>query len=181
MNNFEKFHNYYFEKITQNPFYPITKSNLHKINKYVITIKGLEYFNELRRKFILNDSNLTTTELANLGKLWQFYASTNRKPKEIQEWNNYIFRVGKMINLLKEKTSLVKGVHFELNKEYEPTQMEYHRIWTDVILKKMSERDPYSSYSYCDKCEGLIEDNFYGYSNDDDLHLCKTCNMIYRS
>lgn len=139
---------YYYEKMDKNVFYPITKKNLHKINKFVITIDGLKYFNELRRKFIKDDSSLTLTELANLGSLWLYYASTNQKPHELSEWNDYIFRVANRGNLLKEKRTLRQLGLIIPNKEYDPKQMEYHHIWRKIILWKMSEHD--MNY-YCDE------------------------------
>lgn len=171
---------YYYEKIDGNVFYPITKKNLHKLNKFVITVDGLKYFNELRRKFIRDDSSLTLTELANLGQLWLHYAATNRNPQEVTEWDNYIFRVANKVDLLHEKITLRKNGFIIPNKEYDPKQMEYHRIWTNVILQKMKERDPTDPTSYCDKCGQIVEDDFWGYSNDDDLHYCFKCDKKMR-
>ena len=173
----EKLHIYHSEKTNENIFYPIREKNLHKIHEYTITVEGLKYFNELKRKFIKDDSSLTSTEFANLGCLWLHYAATNNNLRGIFEWEEYIFRVGKKIDPIKAKRILKTMKLIIPNKEYDPKQMEYHDTWSTMIWRKIRERDPKSPDSKCNKCGQLIENNFYGYSNDDKFHLCMICNL----
>lgn len=72
-----RLYKYYIDRTAENPFYPVTRENLHKIFSSVITIKGLQYFYFLRRKFIKVDSKLSRLELASLGGLWFHHATTN--------------------------------------------------------------------------------------------------------
>lgn len=132
-----KLYKYYIEKTAENPFYPVTRENLHKILTSVITVKGLQYFYFLRRKLIKVDSNLSRLELASLGSLWFHYATTNRNLHEILEWENYMSRVGVDKDFRTLKPILRKEEHIIANNDYDPKQMKYHRIWKDVLLQKI--------------------------------------------
>ncbi len=136
-----KLYKYYIEKTAKNPFYPVTRANLHKILTSVITVKGLQYFYFLRRKFIKDDSNLTRLELASLGGLWFHHATTNRSPHEILEWENYMSRVGVDKDFRTLKPILRKQEYIIPNNDFDPKQMKYHRIWKETLLREIYFKD----------------------------------------
>ena len=137
-----KLYQYYIEKTAENPFYPVTRENLHKMLTSVITIKGLEYFYFLRRKFIKDDSNLSRLELASLGGLWFHHATTNRDLHELLECDEYISRVGIDDDFRTLKPILRKQEYIIPNNDFDPKQMKYHRIWKETLLKKIHFKDP---------------------------------------
>lgn len=136
-----KLYKYYIDKTAENPFYPITRENLHKMLTSVITIKGLQYFYFLRRKFIKVDSNLSRLELASLGGLWFYHATTNRDLHELLEWDEYISRVGIDDDFRTLKPILRKEEYIVANKDHDPKQIKYHRIWKDALLKEIHFKD----------------------------------------
>ncbi len=174
----KKLRDYYNEKIKDNVYYPVTKNNYHKLFEYVITIDGLKVFHELKRQFIMDDKSLTPTELLKLGMLWNSYASTNRNKKEMLELDNYILRVSKRVNR-KTRINLLEEGLIIINKDYDPKQMEYHLTWRKIILWRTNDPDPNNPHDYCDKCNELVW-HYYGYSDDDDLHLCLLCSIKFR-
>jgi len=65
----------------KNPLHPIDIDNYPKLFDYVLTAKGLVYFQTLKRKSILGQEMI----LDEYNKLWLFYICyiiTNRNPKE---------------------------------------------------------------------------------------------------
>ena len=174
----KKLHDYYEEKIKDNIYYPVTKNNYHKLFEYVITIDGLKVLHELKRQFIRDDKSLTPTELLKLGKLWNTYASTNGNMKEMLELDNYMLRTAKQVNV-KERINLLEDGLITVNEDYDPRQMKYYMTWSKIIPWRAGDPDPNNLYNYCDKCHELVW-HFYGYSNDDDLHLCLLRSMKFR-
>ncbi|MFQ5781531.1 MAG: hypothetical protein ACE5GR_00580 [Nitrosopumilus sp.] len=70
-----------------NPLYPIDIDNYPKLFDYVLTAKGLVYFQTLKRNYILgNEMNLD--EYNKLRLLYVYYATANRNPKEVFKWQD---------------------------------------------------------------------------------------------
>jgi hypothetical protein len=136
-----KLYKYYIDKTAKNPFYPVTRENLHKMLTSVITIKGLKLFYRLRRRFIKDDSNLSRIELANLCGLWFYHATTNRNLHELLEWDDYVSRVGIDMDFRTVKPILRKNGYIIVNKGYDPKQMKHHRIWKETLLREIYFKD----------------------------------------
>src|SRR5437660_9439466 len=115
----ERLYLYYLDRIENNPFYPIRAEDLHKANDFVITVKGLKYFNELHRKFIIGKIPLTQQGHVELGRLMMYHAETNGNLGGLREWNEYLFRFANKVDLL-QKTTLHKSGYIARNPNYDP-------------------------------------------------------------
>ncbi|MBC8501711.1 MAG: hypothetical protein H8D35_01120 [Nitrosopumilus sp.] len=134
----DRLHDSYYSNKIKNIYFPIRPENYPRTEPSVITIKGLERFNELKRKFIMDDSSLTTKEYAELGGLWYLYALTNKKTEDLAEWEGYLLRVaipskGEKINFKK----LTEMNYLTKNPDYDPKQLEYQRKWEKILLAEM--------------------------------------------
>ena len=125
------------DKTNQNILYPIRAEDLNKTSKSRITIKGLEYLNELKRKCIMGKDELTDQETANLVRLMQIYAATNHNLKALQEHDEFLFRFCRKVDLIHHKTTLYKNGYIEKNKEYDPKYYEFHNTWREAILAEI--------------------------------------------
>lgn len=67
------------------PLYPITLDDYPKLFDYVLTAKGLVYFQELKRKYFLRQ-NLTLDEHNKIRLLYVYYATANRNMPEVTMW-----------------------------------------------------------------------------------------------
>jgi len=121
---------YYQNKIKENPFYPIGPEDFHKAHKFVITITGLEYLTQIKRKFVMGEK-MTDEERANFLFLLLTYATTNRDVNTLREWNEDIIRIG-----LTPTPTLFKKGYTEKNPNYDPTYFECHETWQRAVLKK---------------------------------------------
>jgi hypothetical protein len=69
----------------QDPLHPITLDDYPKLFDYVLTAKGLVYFQELKRKYFLG-KNLTLDEHNKIRLLYVYYATANRNMPEVTMW-----------------------------------------------------------------------------------------------
>ena len=67
------------------PLYPIELDKYSKLFDFVLTTKGLSYYQELKRKYFLW-KNLTIDEYNKLRLLYVYYATENRNVEEVSMW-----------------------------------------------------------------------------------------------
>ncbi len=68
-----------------NPLHPIKLDDFPKLFDFVLTAKGLVYFNVLKRKYFLR-KKLTLDEYNKLRLLYVYYATANRNVEEVSMW-----------------------------------------------------------------------------------------------
>lgn len=73
--------------LEKNPLYPIDIEDYPKLFDYVLTAKGLVYFQELKHRYILA-KELSLDEYNKLRLLYVYYATANRNPKEVSVWHD---------------------------------------------------------------------------------------------
>jgi len=106
--NFEGLWQYYLDRTNHNLLYPVRPEDLHKTTKSRITIKGLEYLNELKRKCIMGKDKLTDQEIANLVYLMRIYATTNHNLDALKEQDEFLFRFCRKVDLLHHKITFIQ-------------------------------------------------------------------------
>ncbi len=74
-------------KSEKNPLYPIDLDDYPKLFDYVLTAKGLIYFNSLKRNYLLG-RELSLDECNKLRLLYVYYATANRNPQEVFSWQD---------------------------------------------------------------------------------------------
>jgi len=124
---------YYYEKTTENIFYPVRPEDLYKTNKFVITVEGLKHYTELKRKIVMRKGEPTDQEKADFVALLNMYASTNGDLEALKEWNDYLFRYARDLDLIHHKTTLYKRGFIQKNKDYNPKIIKFNQIWRDAI------------------------------------------------
>lgn len=67
------------------PLHPIKIEDYPKLFDYVLTAKGLVYFNQLKRNYFLQ-KQLTTDEYNKLRLLYIYYATANKNLEEVSMW-----------------------------------------------------------------------------------------------
>ena len=73
------------QNIEGDPLYPIKHDDYPKLFDFVLTSKGLIYFQKLKRKYFLR-KNLTCDEYNKLRLLYVYYATANRNVEEVSMW-----------------------------------------------------------------------------------------------
>ncbi len=73
--------------LKKNPLYPIDIDDYPKLFDYVLTVKGLAYFQELKHRYILG-MEMTLDEYNKLRLLYVYYATANRNSKEVSAWHD---------------------------------------------------------------------------------------------
>ena len=71
----------------KNPLYPIKIDDYPKLFDYVLTAKGLEYFQILKRNYILG-KEMSLDEYNKLRLLYVYYATANRNSQEVSNWQD---------------------------------------------------------------------------------------------
>ena len=87
----------------EDPLHPIKLDDYPKLFDFVLTIKGLSYFQELKRRYFLR-KKLTLDECNKLRLLYVYYATDNRNIKEVSMWQ-------KMCINLDEQRIFEKNMH----------------------------------------------------------------------
>jgi len=67
------------------PLHPIKIEEYPKLFDYVLTAKGLAYFNQLKQNYFLQ-KQLTIDEYNKLRLLYIYYSTANKKTKEVSMW-----------------------------------------------------------------------------------------------
>ena len=103
------------------PLYPITLDDYPKLFDYVLTAKGLVYFQELKRKYFLRQ-NLTLDEHNKIRLLYVYYATANRNMPEVTMWQKICTSLDQQgvleKNMLVSKENLVQQSLIIKNPEY---------------------------------------------------------------
>ena len=103
------------------PLHPITLDDYPKLFDYVLTAKGLVYFQELKRKYFLG-KNLTLDEHNKIRLLYVYYATANRNMPEVTMWQKICTSLDQQgvleKNMLVSKENLVQQSLIIKNPEY---------------------------------------------------------------
>ncbi|MGD8431397.1 MAG: hypothetical protein PVJ16_06735 [Nitrosopumilaceae archaeon] len=67
------------------PLHPIKIKDCLKLFDYVLTVKGLVYFNQLKRNYFLQ-KKLTVDEYNKLRLLYIYYSTANKNTEEVSMW-----------------------------------------------------------------------------------------------
>ncbi len=67
------------------PLHPIKIEDYPKLFDYVLTAKGLVYFNQLKRNYFLQ-KQLTVDEYNKLRLLYIYYSAANKNTEEVSMW-----------------------------------------------------------------------------------------------
>ncbi|MGD8708513.1 MAG: hypothetical protein PVI88_07525 [Nitrosopumilaceae archaeon] len=67
------------------PLHPIKIEDYPKLFDYVLTAKGLVYFNQLKRSYFLQ-KKLTVDEYDKLRLLYIYYSTANKNTEEVSMW-----------------------------------------------------------------------------------------------
>ena len=103
------------------PLHPIKLDDYPKLFDFVLTTKGLSYFQQLKRKYFLR-KNLNLDEYNKLRLLYVYYATDNKNTEEVSMWqkicinldNQQIFEK----NMFASKEDLIKQSLIIKNPEY---------------------------------------------------------------
>ncbi len=69
----------------KDPLYPIEVEDYPKLFDYVLTAKGLVYFNKLKRRYFLQ-KQMTEDEYNKLRLLYIYYSTANKNIEEVAMW-----------------------------------------------------------------------------------------------
>ena len=105
----------------KNPLFPIKFEDYPKLFDYVLTSKGLVYFNSLKRKYFLQ-KKLSLDECNKLRLLYVYYATGNRNVEEVSMWQKICIGLDengiKEKNMLQSKNDLISKNLIILNPNY---------------------------------------------------------------
>jgi len=106
----------------KNPLYPIKIDEYPKLFDYVLTKKGLIYFQTLKRNYIFG-KDMCLDEYNKLRLMYVYYATANRNPHEVFAWQDIcitlddkeIFEKGMYQSKedLKNKLFIIKNPYYE--------------------------------------------------------------------
>ncbi len=123
-----------------NPFFPIEIDDYPKLFDFVLTVKGLEYFQTLKRKYLLQ-KDMTQDECNKLRLLYVYYATTNRNPTEVFAWQDICIALDEKgiieKNMFQSKEDL-KEKHLILsNPSY---QSGLYRKYTEFVKEQVNSK-----------------------------------------
>lgn len=111
------------------PLYPINISDYPKIFDYVLSAKGLVYFNSLKRRYFLQ-KKLTQDEYNKLRLLYVYYATANKNTQEVSMWQKICISLDeKKIfekNMYSSKQDLIDESLIIENPFYQPGLYKKH-------------------------------------------------------
>ena len=124
----------------QNPLFPVEIDDYPKLFDYVLTADGLIYFQNLKRKYIL-DKEMALDEYNKLRLMYVYYATANRNVKEVFAWQDIcitlddrgIFEKG----MYQSKEDLKNNSMIVDNPNY---QSGLYRIYTEHVKEKMNSK-----------------------------------------
>ena len=73
--------------MNSNPLPPIDVNDYPKLFDYVLTVTGLEYFQTLKRNYLMG-KQLSLDEYNKLRLLYVYYATANRNTNEVSNWQD---------------------------------------------------------------------------------------------
>ena len=103
------------------PFYPIKIDEYPKLFDYVLTVNGLIFFQELKRKYYLGKI-LTQDEYNKLRLLYVYYATSNKNVQEVVLWQKLCLNLDQQKifekNMLQSKENLIQQSLILKNPDY---------------------------------------------------------------
>ena len=124
--------------MNQNPLHPIDIDDYPKLFDYVLTISGLEYFQTLKRNYLMG-KEMTLDEYNKLRLLYVYYATTNRNVSEVSKWQDICVSLDEKGIFEKEmfasKEDLKNNSLIVKNPDYEPGLYRKHVEFTKSKLK----------------------------------------------
>jgi len=124
--------------MNQNPLHPIDVNDYPKLFDYVLTISGLEYFQTLKRNYLMG-KEMTLDEYNKLRLLYVYYATTNRNVSEVSKWQDICVSLDEKGIFEKEmfvsKEDLKNNSLIIKNPDYEPGLYRKHVEFTKSKLK----------------------------------------------
>ena len=103
------------------PLHPIKLDDYPKLFDFVLTTKGLSYFQELKRRYFLR-KKLTLDECNKLRLLYVYYATSNRNIKEVSMWQKMCINLDEQRifekNMYASKEDLIQQSLIIENPEY---------------------------------------------------------------
>ena len=124
--------------MNQNPLHPIDIDDYPKLFDYVLTISGLEYFQTLKRNYLMG-KEMTLDEYNKLRLLYVYYATTNRNVSEVSKWQDICVSLDEKGIFEKEmfasKEDLKNNSLIIKNPDYEPGLYRKHVEFTKSKLK----------------------------------------------
>ncbi len=123
---------------TENPLYPIEINDYPKLFDYVLTAKGLVYFQTLKRNYIL-DKSMSLDEYNKLRLLYVYYSTANRNPKEVSKWQDICINLDERgifeKNMYQSKEDLKNKSLIITNPQY---QSGLYRKYVEFVKDKMT-------------------------------------------
>ncbi len=124
--------------MNQNPLHPIDIDDYPKLFDYVLTISGLEYFQTLKRNYLMG-KEMTLDEYNKLRLLYVYYATANRNVSEVSKWQDICVSLDEKGIFEKEmfasKEDLKNNSLIIKNPDYEPGLYRKHVEFTKSKLK----------------------------------------------
>ena len=124
--------------MNQNPLHPIDIDDYTKLFDYVLTISGLEYFQTLKRNYLMG-KEMSLDEYNKLRLLYVYYATANRNVSEVSRWQEICVSLDEKGIFEKEmfvsKEDLKNNSLIIKNPDYEPGLYRKHVEFTKSKLK----------------------------------------------
>ena len=120
----------------KDPLHPISLPNYPKLIDFVLTAKGLLYFNELKRKYLLQ-KDMTLDEYNKLRLMYVYYATANKNTEEVSMWQKICQSLDEKgifeKNMFTSKEDLINQELITKNPDYVPGLYKTH---IDFIKRK---------------------------------------------
>jgi len=124
--------------LNSNPLHPIDVDDYPKLFDYVLTVSGLEYFQNLKRNYLMG-KEMTLDEYNKLRLLYVYYATANRNTSEVSRWQDICVSLDEKGIFEKEmfasKEDLKNKSLVIENPNYEPGLYRKHVEYTKSKLK----------------------------------------------
>ena len=113
----------------QDPLHPIKLDDYPKLFDYVLTAKGLVYFNTLKRQYFLQ-KKLSQDEYNKLRLMYVYYATANRNLNEVSMWQKICITLDEKgileKNMLDSKNDLIENTLITKNPNYQEGLYKIH-------------------------------------------------------
>ena len=125
-------------KIAENPYYPVPIEKYPQLFDFNITPEGLIYFERLKNE-LSSGNELSENELLYLCFLHLAYATSMKSIEECQNWQEFVFKIGKNVDLDKPriKEILKKMGCITDDPNYNPKLYKSHLLWKNKMLAKI--------------------------------------------
>ena len=122
-------------KIAENPYYPVPIEKYTQLFDFNLTSNGLTYFQRLKNEFSSGNA-LSENELLYLCLLHLAYATSIKSVEECHNWQEFVFKIGKNIDLDKPriKETLKQMGCIVDDPNYNPKLYKSHLLWKNKML-----------------------------------------------